>query len=263
MNKNKNVKAMSSEEFATYVINKSPENKWDVVDIEFYGYYNYVTEEYEQAYKLKITGFADSDVVLCNYYGGGCFFAHELNYGERNWAADFINRFSAYLSDNGYEEVYVELVEEKNLVCEKSAKLFTATVEIKRALFDRVNSLLEIKDLANLDFCLDDFIDRNGEHSFTEEELAEIEEDKRMAEFLCAKCDDCIPLFDIKFDNGYSITIDVCSGNENYYDNSVLYDENGSELTAFDCTYSIDGKMEFNFNDVTYVVDLNIVETAV
>lgn len=263
MNKNKNVKTMSTEEFAAYVINKSPENKWDAVDIKFYGSYNCATEKYEQAYKLKITGFADSDVVLCNYCGGGRFFAHELNYGKRNWAAKFINRFSAYLINNGCEEVYIELVDESNLNGSKSARLFTATVEIERALFDRVNSLLEIEDLNILNFCLDDFTDANGEHSFTEEELAEIEEEKRMAEFLDAKRDDCIPLFDIKFDNGHSITIDVCSGNENYYDNNVLYGENGFVLATFDCMYSIDKRMEFNFNDVTYIVELNIAETAV
>lgn len=94
----------------------------------------------------------------------------------------------------------------------------------------RLNGLLSIESL---------------EDNLTEEQLS-----------LNPKADDCINWLQVTFENGNYITIDVCSGSENYYDNCVLCDKEGRELTTFDCNYSIDEEMEFNYGDDTYIVSL-------
>lgn len=256
---------MDCNEFIAHVLDLIEKNCNKDFDIEFYSTYNESTEEYEEAYKLRKTSFIDSRILLCNSYGGGGYVSCEYDPAVCDEPEALIKEtLEDYWFRMVFDTVYVELTEENQSLCHDGpVKTFVTTVEIERALFDRINSLLEIEDLNILDFCLDDFVDNNGEHGFTEEELAEIEEDKRMAEFLGAKRDDCISLFDIKFDNGYSITIDVCSGNESYYNNSVLYDENGTEITAYLTVLTLDRQMKFDFNDVAYVVELNVIETAV
>ena len=89
---------------------------------------------------------------------------------------------------------------------------YRETVKIPKEIFERMNKLLNIDDLNNL----------------TKEE-----------KLLNPKQDDFIGLIFMDFENGNSITVDVCSGSHNYYDNCVLKDGNGYELTCFDCSYEL------------------------
>ena len=79
--------------------------------------------------------------------------------------------------------------------------------------------------------------------------------DKDTIEELNAKQDDYIGITTIEFENGNYITIDLASGNSNYYDNVVLFDKNGNELIASDCTYEINGFSLYYEEDI-YDVEL-------
>lgn len=107
--------------------------------------------------------------------------------------------------------------------------IFKETITYDKDTLERVNALLDI------------------------EELGEYTEEQKL---LNPKTDDFIGLMWIDFENGNSITIDVCSGTGNYYDNCVLRDKDGYEITCFDCNYSIDNEMEFNYEDDTYIVNI-------
>ena len=107
--------------------------------------------------------------------------------------------------------------------------VYRETIKIKKEVLERVNALLDI------------------------EELGEYTEEQKL---LNPKQDDFIGLMLIDFKNGNSITIDVCSGTGNYYDNCVLKDKDGYEITCFDCNYSIDKEMEFNYENDTYIITL-------
>lgn len=78
---------------------------------------------------------------------------------------------------------------------------------------------------------------------------------KHDIERLGAKTDDYIGIATIEFENGNYITIDIASGNSNYYDNIVLYSECGEELYVLDCFYKLDS-FEFDFEDCTYIVKI-------
>ena len=73
-----------------------------------------------------------------------------------------------------------------------------------------------------------------------------------------ANTNQCIGLFAVEFDNGASITVDVCSGNHNYYDNTVLTTPDGYEH-VLDCEYEIDDiEIDIDEND-TSICDRYIV----
>ena len=103
------------------------------------------------------------------------------------------------------------------------------TIKIEKEILDRVNGLLNIDELG----------------IYTEEE-----------KLLNPKTDDFIGLVSVDFENGNIIDIDVCSGTGNYYDNCVLKDKDGYEITCFDCNYSIDNQMEFCYGDDTYIINI-------
>ena len=107
--------------------------------------------------------------------------------------------------------------------------IFKETITYDKDTLERVNALLDIESL-------------------------EVEEYTEEQKLLNPKVDDFIPLMSIEFNNGNIIDIDVCSGSCNYYDNCVLKDKDGYEITCFDCSYSIDNEMEFNYEDDTYII---------
>ena len=63
-----------------------------------------------------------------------------------------------------------------------------------------------------------------------------------------------IGLFEVKFDNGAFMTVDVCSGNTNYYDNIVLTTPDGYEH-ILDCEYEIDD-IGIEIDDDKYIVKI-------
>ena len=60
-----------------------------------------------------------------------------------------------------------------------------------------------------------------------------------------AKKDDYIEIGCVEFSNGNYLTIDLCSGCSNYFDNVVLYDMYGTEIELLDCNYEI-GNLSIN-----------------
>ncbi len=105
---------------------------------------------------------------------------------------------------------------------------YKQTAIIEKSILDRVNRLLDIECFETLS--------------------------TKKRKVLNAKEDDFIPLVSVVFGNENIIDIDVCSGTGNYYDNCVLKDKKGKEITCFDCSYSIDKTMEFNYGEDTYII---------
>lgn len=67
------------------------------------------------------------------------------------------------------------------------------------------------------------------------------EEMQERIERLNAKEDDEISIGGYEYDNGYYMSCMLCSGVSNYYENYVLYDENGNEIWYNDlCDYMIE-----------------------
>lgn len=74
--------------------------------------------------------------------------------------------------------------------------------------------------------------------------------DKHDMERLGAKQNDYISIRTIDFDNGNYVTIDLASGDSNYFDNIVLYDKSGNELMCSDCTYELSSFSLYYDNDI-------------
>lgn len=75
--------------------------------------------------------------------------------------------------------------------------------------------------------------------------------------------EETIGLFQFDFDDGRSITYDICCGQHNYYDNVVPFDkvENSlCERTCFDCEYELNRTMVFTYEnnnvETTYICKL-------
>lgn len=116
-------------------------------------------------------------------------------------------------------------------------------IEITKEQFDNLQKLFDI------DF---EDIDENGDY---------VQQD--LIDELGAYRDDTYCSFQWEFEDGKSITYEICSGNSNYYDNAVLWKkdkENGCyyQEDYFDCDYSIAKTMEFEYNDDTYICEFEI-----
>lgn len=74
-------------------------------------------------------------------------------------------------------------------------------------------------------------------------------------ERLNAKQNDYIGIGVVEFENGNYLTLDLASGDINYYDNFVLFDKNGNELLVFDCCYNID-TFFFDYGEDSYIVEI-------
>ena len=112
---------------------------------------------------------------------------------------------------------------------------YKATVEIDKETLGKWNFLLS-KDLCDM----------------TEDEIKKYNATKDIFEggFLA------------KFDNDSYITIDLHSGNENYFDNIVWHSADEKRSVAFDCMYKIDvdNPNEFNVGDDVYVINWKVIE---
>ena len=73
-----------------------------------------------------------------------------------------------------------------------------------------------------------------------------------------ANTDDYIPMFAADFEDGSYITVDVCSGNTNYYDDCVWHSADGKHDVILDCSYEIDD-IEVEIDGNTYIVNLKCV----
>lgn len=102
------------------------------------------------------------------------------------------------------------------------------------------NKLNNYNDLLSLD--LEDYLPYYNEYEI---------------ERLGARKNDYIEIATITFKNGNFIAIDIASGDSNYYDSIVLYDEKGNELYVLDCDYKLDS-FEFTYNNDTYIVELEM-----
>lgn len=68
-----------------------------------------------------------------------------------------------------------------------------------------------------------------------------------------ATTDCCEGIFYVDFPNGSSLTFDLCSGNENYFDDVVWTSADGSHDVVLDCKYKLDD-IEFDAWGGAYIV---------
>ena len=103
----------------------------------------------------------------------------------------------------------------------------TATVKLAKSEFDRINRLLDIPSLSDL----------------TDDELRD------MGGFT----DAIEGVFLVRFDDGSTLNYDLCSGQENYYDDAVWTSADGSRDVGLECSFELDD-IEFDVDDETYTV---------
>ena len=103
----------------------------------------------------------------------------------------------------------------------------TATVKLAKSEFDRINRLLDIPSLSDL----------------TDDELRD------MGGFT----DAIEGVFLVRFDDGSTLNYDLCSGQENYYDDAVWTSADGSRDVVLECSFELDD-IEFDVDDETYTV---------
>lgn len=108
-----------------------------------------------------------------------------------------------------------------------------ATFSIKRSEFDRVNRLLSIPS------------------------LSEMSDAQLLA--AGANTDQCESILSVTFDDNSRLYYELCSGQENYFDNVVWTSPNGRFDVCIECTFSLDD-IEFEFMGEEYLVELDIVE---
>jgi hypothetical protein len=110
-----------------------------------------------------------------------------------------------------------------------------ADIEIDRELYDRVNRLLEIPSLSDM----------------TDNELLQAG----------ANTDQYEGIFCVDFDDGSELTWDLCSGNENYFDD-VVWTGNDGHMTTLECTFEL-SDIEFKaHNGETYAVRIHVIDHA-
>ena len=116
------------------------------------------------------------------------------------------------------------------------------TIWITQKEIDKLNKFFEINF---------DNVKENGDY-----------EQQDLIDELGAKQDDTMGLFTFKFENGKSITIDLDSGSSNYYDNIILWDNDGEEEFVFDCDFEFNSTMEFvdTENNETYICEFTITD---
>lgn len=91
------MKRLSYKEFAEKVF-QNREN--DGYGIDFYCNYNPETGEKEWGYRAGVVRFADTFMVLVNYYGGGACFVDDIEDGDFDGFAYCLQR---YLAEQGFE----------------------------------------------------------------------------------------------------------------------------------------------------------------
>ena len=116
---------------------------------------------------------------------------------------------------------------------------YVSEMEISRKDFERINRLLEEVDFNDSSDEMQDIIDE-----------------------LDARKDTMPYGFWFEFDNGSHITIDICSGSSNYYDNCQWVSSDGKDDYLFDCDYWLNEENEFHptDNDDVYICKFIIKE---
>lgn len=105
----------------------------------------------------------------------------------------------------------------------------TATVKLEKSYIDRIRRLLDIPSLSDL----------------TDDEL------RKMGGFT----DATEGVFFVQFDDGSTLNYDLCSGQENYYDDVVWTSPDGSRDVVLECTFELDD-FEFDVDGETYEVKI-------
>ena len=105
----------------------------------------------------------------------------------------------------------------------------TATVIIPKEEQDRINKLLDIPSLSDL----------------TDDEL------RKMGGFT----DATEGVFFVQFDDGSALNYDLCSGQENYYDDVVWTSPDGSRDVVLECSFELDD-IEFEVDGEEYEVKI-------
>jgi hypothetical protein len=106
---------------------------------------------------------------------------------------------------------------------------YVATTKISRKLFNRINRLLN-----EIDFD-DDSLRMNN-----------------LIRELDAAEDSYLTGFEWNFPDGSRITIDIHSGQHNYYDDAIWHNADETVDTLFDCSYTLDEENEFCIEN-TYI----------
>lgn len=106
------------------------------------------------------------------------------------------------------------------------------TVDIPRLVYDHVNRLLSF-----------------------DTPFEEMTDEEMMAAGVCDNYRDGI--FTATFDDGSSLNFDLCSGESNYYDDTVWTSADGSTDVTLECAFEL-SDIEVEIMGETYVVNLNI-----
>lgn len=110
---------------------------------------------------------------------------------------------------------------------------YEVTVSIPRWKVDRINRLLAIKSMEDI----------------TDSELVE----------LGANTDQNEGIYSVTFDNGSTLRFELCSGQNNYWDDVVWTNPDKSRDVTLDCEYEI-GDIEVEIESELYIVKLQIEE---
>lgn len=102
-----------------------------------------------------------------------------------------------------------------------------AIVSITKDEFDRINRLLAIESLEEM----------------TDSELIG----------QGANTDVCEGIFYVEFDNGTSLSFDLCSGQHNYWDDVVWTNADSTKDVVLDCAYELDD-IEVEIENELYIV---------
>ena len=130
-----------------------------------------------------------------------------------------------YLFD-GIERVLVGEKERKNM-------LHTIVFDISAEEYNRVNRLLAIPSLSEMS-------------------------DKQLLS-AGANTDQSEGILYVEFDDGSTLNYDLCSGQENYFDDVIWTNPDNTQDVLFECTFEL-GDIEFTApNGEDYVVKLNII----
>ena len=107
---------------------------------------------------------------------------------------------------------------------------YKETVNISKKVFDKVNKLLEIESFEDM---TDAQMREAGAHE-----------------------DDCKNIYCVIFEDGCGITYDLCSGQNNYWDD-VIFSSVEFGDSPVECTFEL-GDIELNENGNTYIVHINV-----
>ena len=103
----------------------------------------------------------------------------------------------------------------------------TAIVKLPKQDIERINRLLSIPSLSEL----------------TDDQLRDIG----------AFTDATEGIFYVQFDDGSSLNYDLCSGQENYFDDVIWTSADGSRDVLLECSFEL-ADIEFDVDEETYAV---------